>query len=151
MSDLLQRINDLPPENRKLLEELLGKEGIDMSRVTAEENVVPRAPLEQRIATIWQEVLHIEHVGLQQNFFDLGGHSIRMAEVQTKLNESLGLELSIVELFKYPTVKELAHYLEQKQQTETQPPVTPPTAQAEQQRKAIRRQQQLNQRLLKRD
>jgi len=42
--------------------------------------VAPRSELEQRIATVWREVLHLEHVGVKDNFFDLGGHSLLIVE-----------------------------------------------------------------------
>jgi amino acid adenylation domain-containing protein len=73
--------------------------------------VAPRGELERTIAQIWQEVLGLERVGTSDNFFDLGGHSLLMARVHARLQEAVRRELSMVELFQYPTVGALAHYL----------------------------------------
>jgi amino acid adenylation domain-containing protein len=71
----------------------------------------PRSELEQNIAEIWQGALQVEKVGRDDTFFDLGGHSLLMAQVRSSLSANLGLELSIVELFKYPTVGTLAEHI----------------------------------------
>ena len=73
--------------------------------------VAPQTELEQIIATVWQQVLHLEKVGVEDSFFDLGGHSLLMAQAQSKLREVVDREVSIVELFKYPTISSLAKYL----------------------------------------
>ncbi|AVH67246.1 non-ribosomal peptide synthetase [Nostoc sp. 'Peltigera membranacea cyanobiont' N6] len=74
----------------------------------------PRSELERAIATIWQEVLHLEKVGVNDNFFDLGGHSLLIVQVKNKLQENFNCSLSIVEIFKNPTIKSLTQYLSQK-------------------------------------
>jgi len=75
--------------------------------------VAPRTELEQTIATIWQEVLQVAKVGLYDNFFDLGGHSLLMIQVHSKLRQILNRDLSMIEMFKYPTVNSFAKYLSQ--------------------------------------
>jgi amino acid adenylation domain-containing protein len=71
----------------------------------------PQSEMEQAIATIWQKVLHLEQVGVQDNFFDLGGHSLSMARVHSQLVEVLKTEISMVELFQYPTIAALSEGL----------------------------------------
>ena len=73
--------------------------------------VMPRTEGENIIANIWQKALNIEKVGVQDNFFDLGGHSLLLLQVYNKLRETFSQELSLVDLFKYPTVGALAKYL----------------------------------------
>jgi len=73
--------------------------------------VAPQTELEQIIATVWQQVLHLEKVGVEDSFFDIGGHSLLMAQAQSKLREVVDREVSIIELFKYPTIRSLAKYL----------------------------------------
>jgi amino acid adenylation domain-containing protein/FkbM family methyltransferase len=68
----------------------------------------PRGGLQRAIAGIWSEVLGIARVGAQDNFFDLGGHSLLLARVHARLREVLKAEISIVELFRFPTVAALA-------------------------------------------
>ncbi len=71
----------------------------------------PRNELEQGLARIWREVLRVEQVGLHDNFFDLGGHSLLLIQVHDKLRKQMGWELSALDLFKYPTIAALAEYL----------------------------------------
>jgi len=78
--------------------------------------VVPAAPSEMRGATqelvgIWQSVLRCESVGLDDSFFDLGGHSLLLIDVHAALERVYGDRLSLVDLFRYPTVRSLAEHL----------------------------------------
>jgi amino acid adenylation domain-containing protein len=71
----------------------------------------PRSALEQGIAAVWREALALEQVGIHDNFFDLGGHSLLLAQVHRRLRSDLGRELSMLELFQHPTIHGLAEYL----------------------------------------
>ena len=73
--------------------------------------VVPQTEVEQTIATVWQEVLDVKQVGLHDNFFELGGHSLLMAQLHNRLGNVLEQKISIIELFKHPTIGSLAKYL----------------------------------------
>ncbi len=64
--------------------------------------------LEQRIAVIWGEVLQIPTPGLDQNFFDVGGNSLNLAQVHVQLKGLLGRDFSVTELFAHSTVRTLA-------------------------------------------
>ncbi|MBV9788338.1 MAG: amino acid adenylation domain-containing protein [Chloroflexi bacterium] len=75
--------------------------------------VAPRTELEKSIAEIWASVLHVEQVGLEDNFFDLGGHSLLAMQVHSKLREHIGRDISMLDLFKYTTVGALARFLSQ--------------------------------------
>ncbi|HEY9850992.1 MAG TPA: amino acid adenylation domain-containing protein [Leptolyngbyaceae cyanobacterium] len=77
--------------------------------------VAPQTEIEKAIATVWQQVLNLEKVGVDDNFFDLGGHSLLMAQAHSKLQELVGKAVSMIEMFKYPTISSLAKYLSQKQ------------------------------------
>jgi amino acid adenylation domain-containing protein len=72
--------------------------------------VAPRNEVEQIVAGIWQKALQVERIGRDDNFFDLGGHSLLMVKVHAELRAVFGEDLSIVELFKKPTVGSLAEY-----------------------------------------
>jgi acyl carrier protein len=65
------------------------------------------------MARIWQEVLQVEQVGIHDNFFDLGGHSLAMVQVHNKLQAIYSIDLSLVDMFRYPTVSALATYVSQ--------------------------------------
>ncbi len=71
----------------------------------------PANELEARIAGVWQEVLGLPSVGTEDNFFDLGGHSILAVKAHRQLVEALGQPLSIIDLFRFPTIRALAEFL----------------------------------------
>jgi len=73
--------------------------------------VAPGTEVEQTIALIWQDLLQIEKVGLHDNFFDLGGHSLLLTQVYTKLKSNFDKEISMIDMFKYPSVSSLADFL----------------------------------------
>ncbi|HEY6802400.1 MAG TPA: non-ribosomal peptide synthase/polyketide synthase [Pyrinomonadaceae bacterium] len=73
--------------------------------------VAPRTELEGVIAAIWQSVLGLEKVGINDNFFDLGGHSLLLVKVYSQLRAETGIELPMLKLFEYPTVSSLAAFL----------------------------------------
>jgi natural product biosynthesis luciferase-like monooxygenase protein len=73
--------------------------------------VAPRSDLERAIAEVWQGVLHLDRVGVRDNFFELGGTSLGVAQVHSRLREALGRDLSMVDLFRHPTVGALAQHL----------------------------------------
>ncbi|NJN67596.1 MAG: amino acid adenylation domain-containing protein [Chloroflexaceae bacterium] len=75
--------------------------------------VAPQSELEQAIAAVWQEALNAKQVGVEDSFFDLGGNSLLMARAQSMLVASLQRDVSILDLFKYPTIRSLAQFLEQ--------------------------------------
>lgn len=56
--------------------------------------MAPRTKIEGTIAAIWQEALKVEKVGVDDNFFDLGGHSLSMVQVHSKLREAFSKEIS---------------------------------------------------------
>ncbi|MEH1955421.1 amino acid adenylation domain-containing protein [Nostoc sp.] len=81
--------------------------------------VAPRSEMERAIATVWQEVLHLEKVGVNDNFFDLGGHSLLMVQVNSKLQEVINCNISIIEMFQNPTINSLTQYFNQKPEKQT--------------------------------
>jgi amino acid adenylation domain-containing protein len=72
----------------------------------------PQNPKQARIARLWCDALGLETVGLDQNFFDLGGDSLRLVKLHSLLRDSLGTALSVTDLFAYPTVRLLANRLD---------------------------------------
>ncbi len=103
----------LTPNGKVDVKALPAPEGIRPSLMTT--YLAPRSELERAIATMWQVVLQVEKVGIQDNFFELGGNSMLAARVHRQLREELNGDLSLVEMFKYPTVGSLAQRLSQEQ------------------------------------
>jgi len=67
--------------------------------------------LERTIAEIYRDLLRVGRVGLHDNFFDLGGHSLLIVRAHQKLREALGKEIPVLDLFRFPTVAALARHL----------------------------------------
>ncbi|RLT97983.1 non-ribosomal peptide synthetase [Ketobacter sp.] len=78
----------------------------------ANQFVAPRNDIEQSLVGIWQEVLELEQVGVFDDFFDLGGHSLLINKVATRLQQQLGVELPLRTLFEVPTVAALAEIIQ---------------------------------------
>ena len=72
----------------------------------------PGTDVEQIITDVWSEVLDIAPVGVYDNFFDLGGDSLLISSVRIRLEALLKKPLSVVDLFRYPTVNSLARFVE---------------------------------------
>ena len=74
----------------------------------------PTTAVEKTLDEIWQKVLAVRSVGIDDNFFDLGGQSLLAVELTHEVEEKLGKKINIYTLFKYPTIRELAIFLQAK-------------------------------------
>ncbi|MCY9328135.1 non-ribosomal peptide synthetase, partial [Bacillus spizizenii] len=70
--------------------------------------VAPRTRLEEQLVLIWKEVLKLEQVGVKDNFFDLGGHSLRGMTLVGKIHKQFNKTISLREVFQGPTIEEMA-------------------------------------------
>ncbi|MFI6901255.1 amino acid adenylation domain-containing protein [Nonomuraea sp. NPDC050394] len=77
----------------------------------------PASATERLVAGIWREVLGQPRISADTNFFEIGGHSLATAQVQARLTASLGREVPIVDLFRFPTVRTLAAHLDGERRT----------------------------------
>lgn len=77
--------------------------------------ISPSTSLERNLSEIWSQVLDLDRVGIQDNFFDLGGTSILAAKAVVLVEQVIKSELPIVKLFQYPNISSLAKYLSQSQ------------------------------------
>ncbi|OWV38290.1 non-ribosomal peptide synthetase [Bacillus spizizenii] len=73
------------------------------------EYVPPGIEVESKLAALWQEVLGIHRVGIKHNFFDLGGNSIRATALAARIHKELDVNLSVKDIFKFPTIEQLAN------------------------------------------
>jgi amino acid adenylation domain-containing protein len=78
----------------------------------AESFVAPRTPIEELLAGIWAEVLGLEQVGIHDNFFDIGGHSLKATQVISRVRDVFSTELPIRCLFEFPSVADLSKHIE---------------------------------------
>ncbi|MEU4325470.1 amino acid adenylation domain-containing protein [Nonomuraea dietziae] len=87
------------------------------SRPAARGGEEPATGTERLIAGVWREVLGLPRVSAGENFFEIGGHSLATAQVQARLTASLGRDVPIVDLFRFPTVRALAAHLDGERRT----------------------------------
>lgn len=105
---------------------------------------VASSELERAIIGIWRDVLMVDQVGPQDDFFSLGGNSLLLAQVRTRLQEDLQLEISAVDMFTNPTVTELTKYFVSQQQPASVPVDNDALHErVRRQKDALRRQQQI--------
>jgi amino acid adenylation domain-containing protein len=74
--------------------------------------VPPADDVETEVADIWRGLLKVDRVARNDNFFDIGGHSLLMVQMQSRLRSVLGADVPLVELFQRPTVKAIAAFLQ---------------------------------------
>jgi len=74
--------------------------------------VAPRTPVEKTLAEMWAEVLGVERVGVNDNFFDMGGHSLLAVRLFIRIRKWTGLDLPLATLLRTPTVRALAELLD---------------------------------------
>ncbi len=84
------------------------------SVASASHQVSPRNEVEEKLAAIWQELLKIPRPGVHDNFFESGGHSLGAIRLAAMIRSGMNVEVSINELFIYPTIAGLAAHLENK-------------------------------------
>lgn len=100
----------------------------------------PKDPLEQTLMDLWRHVLRVEHVGLNDNFFDLGGDSLLLVAVHSNLQKAMGIEIPVTDLFEFTTVRTLAAHLGEKKSVS--PSFSAVQQQAQKQREAFARERE---------
>jgi amino acid adenylation domain-containing protein len=110
MPSIFITLRELPRDSRGKLDRkvlsALGEEPVDR------EFVLPRTDLEQTIAAAWRAVLGVDQVGVHDNFFDLGGHSLLVIQLLAKLRNELSLDIELLHLFQFPTIDTLVRFLQ---------------------------------------
>ncbi len=88
-----------------------------MSKSESAAKSVPRSDLERTLTQLWQRILKVPEVGLDQNFFDLGGDSLLLVAVHSNLQKSLQTQIPVTDLFEFPTIRKLAQHLTRTEST----------------------------------
>ncbi|MBB6145126.1 amino acid adenylation domain-containing protein [Silvibacterium bohemicum] len=76
------------------------------------EDAVSASGMEQMVASVWRQVLGMEHIGLEENFFDLGGDSLLLIKLLSQLREKVSSDIATIDLFRYPKIRLLAAFLD---------------------------------------
>jgi len=91
----------------------------------AREPVQPRTAVELELSQIWQHVLDRTDVGVTDNFFDWGGHSLLAAKLLLRVEQEFGKRLSLADIFQAPTIRQMAAMLTIQQRSQQHPAVIP--------------------------
>lgn len=75
---------------------------------------LPRDEIETKVKMIWSNVLETDNFGIDDNFFDIGGHSLLMVQVKTQIEEAFDIELKIMDLFHYHSIASISDYVKSK-------------------------------------
>ncbi len=99
----------LTPNGKIDRKSLPAVDGEDFIRKTY---VAPKNDIENKLATIWQEVLGIDTIGTTDNFFELGGHSLKAIKVINRIKTEIGSGIEVSDIFKYPTISSQGGHLD---------------------------------------
>lgn len=121
----------------------------DLSKQMQHQYVAPITSIERIICEIWQSVLQVERVGIHDNFFDLGGHSLAMVRVREQIRKKLDREFPLMAMFEHSTIASCAKYLVKNHSQNSTVPLFPEPDQhaAAQQQRVKRQREQRNRRL----
>ncbi len=89
------------------------------------ESAPPRTPTEKAVARIWSDLLKVERIGVEDSFFDLGGHSLMGARVLSRVREALGVEVPLRALFEAPVLEAFAARVAAAEEEEAVPSAPP--------------------------
>ena len=112
MKPVQKRIADIWRKFLKI-NRVSGRDRLDMA---------PRNSTERAVAEIWSGILGIEDVGVHDDFFDLGGHSLMIVRVLYQINATLSVSLGVPDLFQNPTVEQLAAVIDREQHNRQRQP-----------------------------
>jgi len=73
--------------------------------------IAPRNEIESRLADLWQEVLNIRNIGVRDNFFEIGGHSLKALTLTGRIRKAFGIDIQLSEIYRKNTIEEQAHSL----------------------------------------
>ncbi|MCP4218507.1 MAG: amino acid adenylation domain-containing protein, partial [bacterium] len=79
--------------------------------LTGAEYAAPTDKVEENLVAIWQEVLHQSKVGIDDHFFEIGGHSLRATVLAARVHKAMSIEFPLKEIFRTPTVRAMARYI----------------------------------------
>ncbi|GGD98621.1 non-ribosomal peptide synthetase [Paenibacillus nasutitermitis] len=103
------RLNKLPLNNNGKIDRK-ALPAPDPATASSSPYAAPENGTERLLAEFWEDVLGVERVGVHDDFFELGGHSLKAASIVLKMNRETGVGLQISDLFRHPTIRELAEY-----------------------------------------
>ncbi|HFC12996.1 MAG TPA: amino acid adenylation domain-containing protein, partial [Anaerolineae bacterium] len=89
----------------------------------ANEFVAPHTPLEQQLATIWSALLGLEQIGIHDDFFSLGGHSLLVMRLLAKIQDQLNVRIRLVNFYQHPTIAQLVALIDSAESSTDKQPI----------------------------
>ncbi|HYV09752.1 MAG TPA: amino acid adenylation domain-containing protein, partial [Pyrinomonadaceae bacterium] len=109
--DIIYKTGDLGRVLEDGVFQILGRRDRQASHAMEREYVAPRNGLEQELVEIWREVLGVEQIGVDDNFFEMGGHSVIATRAVSRVHKQLNVRVELREFFAHPTIAELAQLI----------------------------------------
>src|SRR5262249_18571080 len=106
------RVSSLPMTANGKLDRAALPEPVPESLLTDDAFEPPRSPVEEHVSQMLTELLQVERIGLHDNFFHLGGHSLLGAQVIARIRDTFDIEISLRAIFDHPTVEALSAEIE---------------------------------------
>lgn len=108
---LFQQLEKMPlTPNRKV--DRLALPIPDASLYISRAYTAPESEIERSIADMWVELLGVEKVGVHNDFFEVGGHSLLAAQLASRIQERFEVAISVKDIFEFPTIREIAEHME---------------------------------------
>ncbi|WP_144525180.1 non-ribosomal peptide synthetase [Bacillus sp. DE0042] len=85
---------------------------LDATTYEAKNYIVPNSEIQEKLVTIVKKVFKVERIGINENFFDLGGNSLLLVQMHEKIEQLYPGKVTITDLFSYPTISKMAEYIE---------------------------------------
>ncbi|HKG81124.1 MAG TPA: amino acid adenylation domain-containing protein [Pyrinomonadaceae bacterium] len=109
--DSFLQVDDIPlTRNGKIDWRALSSLKAQPARMAVDE-IMPRTEIEERVAQAWRDLLQVERVSVNSNFFDIGGHSLLLTRLVHELGTMFPGTINLIDLFKYPTIEGLAEFI----------------------------------------
>ncbi|WP_066501828.1 non-ribosomal peptide synthetase [Abyssisolibacter fermentans] len=106
----ITQLNTLPlTSNGKIDKKTLLEIKVEVNK--ALEYAAPEDEIQKKLVKIWEKTLNINKIGINDNFFDLGGHSLKAMILISKIHKELNISISVNEIFNVPTIKEMSQYV----------------------------------------
>lgn len=93
-------------------------------QVNAKDLILPKEELEIKIAEMWSELLNVKTVGIEDNFFDIGGHSLLAVKLHVRLKQTIDEELTLIDIFRFSTIKSIIDFMNKKKNSKNQSPLS---------------------------
>ncbi|WP_343781271.1 amino acid adenylation domain-containing protein, partial [Virgibacillus salarius] len=111
----IMKLEELPlTNNGKVNRNALPEPNLEM--MSQVERAQPKTKLQKNLMDIWSNVLNKEIYSIYVNFFEIGGHSLKAIIVSNEIEKNINVAVSIIDIFKYPSIQELSDFLEGKQE-----------------------------------